>query len=175
MRTFLLTLLSSSVFAEKLTMPTNARCLPGSSYHGGGCKPIECESGALRFGFDVDGKEPCCVQCKERQNLCLKPLTHTVTDIHGNSGWSLEAVCDHIDNSGSNCTVKDDCVTVDGKEAWYGCNYPEWLNGSTVIDKPSTCWDHSDLVSSGSRLNFGIVGVVGVLGVVTNLFGSTAL
>lgn len=162
MRTLLLTLFFSSVFAVELDIPPNAKCLPGAVYNpdDGSCNPIDCESG-IGFGFDVDGKKPCCVKCEVKQNVCLKPLTHTVRDIAGNK-WTVNNLCTAIADSGSECTRQDDCVTVNGPGAWQACEEPQWLNGLTVIEKPDHCWAPSKLVSSGSRLNFGIVGIVGV-------------
>ena len=161
MRAFLWTLFLSSVSAVQLDIPTNAKCLPGYVFNpnDGSCTPIDCESG-IRFGFDVDGKKPCCVKCEVKQNVCLKPLTHTVSDVMGNQ-WTVDELCTVIIDSGSECTREDDCITVTGPGDWQVCEgEPQWLNGLTVIDKPDNCWAPSELVSSGSRLNFDIVGIV---------------
>ena len=148
-------------------MPSNAKCLPGSVYNAEdeSCKQKTCKSG-FSFGLDVGNKKPCCIQCEDKQTLCLKPLLHSVGSLSG-SQLKLDALCRHVRvMSGINCTIKDDCITINGKEAWYGCKKkPQWLNSTTgaPIAKPDDCWwepvDTSDLVSSGLRLKLGIVAI----------------
>ena len=77
-----------------LDIPAGAPCGSGQLYNASNsprCQDKHCDSG-VAFGFDIDGKEPCCITCDTPVPVCYKSWSH-VTQMASRPDLRIDEIC----------------------------------------------------------------------------------
>lgn len=167
-----------------MDIPTGAPCGSGQLYNASNSPPCQdkpCGSG-VAFGFDIDGKKPCCITCdtpgEELVPVCYKPWSH-VTQIIGikpdarlDEACAPDTDCTVMVAKGTNKiiqsttdttpTLTDTCAMFDHPSPHNpkACADPVFTDPST---DPTQCWSMPE--SSGSARSWGLlqVGAIGAM------------
>ena len=174
--TFALALYSAeAVDIMVMDIPTGAPCLSGQLYNVSNSPPCQdkpCGSG-VAFGFDIDGKKPCCITCARAATpvpVCYKPWSHVIMGYTIGSGCQGDG-CTVMVAKGTNKIIQsttdttktsDTCAMFDRSgHRPHACADPVFTDPST--DPGSECWSMPE--SSGSARSWGLlqVGAIGAM------------
>jgi hypothetical protein len=172
-----------------MDIPTGAPCLSGQLYNASNSPPCQdkhCDSG-VAFGFDIDGKKPCCITCARAATpvpVCYKPWSH-VTQIESDRSSiynRIDQICTPgrctimvakgtnkiIQSTEATPTPVDTCARFDSPgHRPHACADPVFTDPST--DPSSECWSMPESsgssLSSGSSESWGLLqfGVIGAM------------
>lgn len=152
-----------------MDIPTGAPCGSGQLYNASNspsCQDKQCDSG-VAFGFDIDGKKPCCITCARAATpvpVCYKPWSH-VTQIIGikpdprlDQACAPDRYCSVMVAKGTNKIIQsttDTTPTLTDTCAMF--DHPSPHNPKACADPvfadPTQCWSMPE--SSGSSLSSG--------------------
>jgi hypothetical protein len=176
--TFALALYSAeAVLIMVMDIPTGAPCGSGQLYNASNspsCQDKQCDSG-VAFGFDIDGKKPCCITCNNPVPVCYKPWSHVTQIIGINSDPRLDEACapdtyctvmvakgtNKIIQSTTDTTLTltDTCAMFDHPSP----HNPKACADPVFADPSSECWsmpESSGSAGSWGLLQFGAIGAV---------------
>lgn len=175
-----------------MDIPTGAPCLSGQLYNASNSPPCQdkhCDSG-VAFGFDIDGKKPCCITCDKSVLVCYKPWSHVtqtqIESVHSRIHNRIDEICTSgrctvmaakgtnkiIQSTTTTTKTSDTCAMFDSPHYKpHACADPVFTDPGTDpgTDPSSQCWSmHESSLSSGSSgsvgswglLQFGAIGAV---------------